>query len=67
MAVTSGAKEQLRTYWKKHHAFPSMANLCEVVGMSSTASVFELVNRLKDEGYLERIEHLMKAPAVHAE
>ena len=52
MAVTSGTKylEQLRTYWKKHHALPSMAKLCEVVGMSSTASVFELVKRLEGRG-----------------
>jgi SOS regulatory protein LexA len=48
--------ERLRTYWKRHHAFPSMAKLCEVVGMSSTASVFDLVNRLKDEGYVQRVE-----------
>lgn len=48
--------ERLRTYWKRHHAFPSMATLCEVVGMSSTASVFDLVSRLKDAGYVERVE-----------
>ncbi len=48
--------ERLRTYWKRHHAFPSMAKLCEVVGMSSTASVFDLVSRLKDAGYVERVE-----------
>ena len=34
--------EKLRTYWKCHHAFPSMAKLCEVVGLSSTASVLEV-------------------------
>lgn len=48
--------ERLRTYWKRHHAFPSMAKLCEVVGMSSTASVFNLVSRLKEAGYVERVE-----------
>jgi len=48
--------ERLRTYWKRHHAFPSMAKLCEVVGMSSTASVFDLVSRLKDAGFVERVE-----------
>jgi len=48
--------EKLRTYWKRHHAFPSTAKLCEVVGMSSTASVFDLVSRLKDAGYVARVE-----------
>lgn len=48
--------EALRAYWKRHKAFPSMAKLCDVVGMSSTASVFDLVTRLKDAGYVERVE-----------
>ena len=48
--------ERLRTYWKQHHAFPSMAKLCEVVGMASTASVFDMVSRLKDAGYVQRVE-----------
>lgn len=48
--------EKLRTYWKQHRAFPSMAKLCEVVGLSSTASVFDLVTRLNDAGYVQRVE-----------
>jgi SOS-response transcriptional repressor LexA len=46
----------LRTYWKRHQAFPSMAKLCEVVGMASTSSVFALIGRLVAAGYLERVE-----------
>ncbi len=46
----------LRTYWKRQQAFPSMAKLCEVVGLASTSSVFALVGRLVDAGYLERTE-----------
>jgi repressor LexA len=38
----------LRTYWKRNKAFPSMAKLCDVVGLSSTSSVFALVGRLTD-------------------
>jgi SOS regulatory protein LexA len=58
MAATNDTQhlEKLRTYWKRNHAFPSMAKLCEVVGMSSTASVFDMVSRLKDEGYVQRVE-----------
>lgn len=46
----------LRAYWKRHQAFPSMAKLCGVVGLSSTSSVFTLVGRLVEAGYLERVE-----------
>ena len=46
----------LRTYWKKHQAFPAMAKVCEVVGLSSTSSVFALFRRLTDAGYLQRVE-----------
>jgi repressor LexA len=46
----------LRTYWKQHRTFPSMAKLCEVLGLSSTSSVFALVSRLTDAGYLQRQE-----------
>ena len=48
--------EKLRTYWKRHHAFPSITKLCEVVGMASTASVFDMVSRLKDASSVKRVE-----------
>lgn len=44
----------LRTYWKRHKAFPSMAKLAEVLGMASTGGVFKALGRLVDAGYLER-------------
>lgn len=46
----------LRAYWKKHQAFPAMAKLCEVVGLSSTSSVFALIGRLAEAGFLDRGE-----------
>lgn len=46
----------LRAYWKKFQAFPSMTKLCQVVGLSSTSSVFTLIGRLVDAGFLERVE-----------
>jgi repressor LexA len=46
----------LKTYWKANSAFPSMAKLCDVVGLASTSSVFALVGRLVEGGYLERVE-----------
>ena len=56
MANDTQHLEKLRTYWKRNHAFPSMAKLCDVVSMTSTASVFEMVGRFKDEGYVQRVE-----------
>lgn len=46
----------LRIYYKRHGVFPSMAKLCEVVGLSSTSSVFALIGRLTDAGFVERVE-----------
>jgi repressor LexA len=46
----------LQRYYKQHRGFPSMAKLCDVVGMSSSASVFALVNRLAEGGYLQRLD-----------
>jgi repressor LexA len=46
----------LRTYWKQHQAFPAMAKVCEVVGLSSTSSVFAMFRRLTDAGYLQRVD-----------
>lgn len=40
----------LRTYWKANSTFPSMAKLCDVLGLSSTSSVFALVSRLTEAG-----------------
>ena len=46
----------LQRYWKKNRAFPAMAKLCDVVGLSSSASVFALVGRLTDTGHLQRLD-----------
>jgi repressor LexA len=46
----------LRTHWKRHKAFPSMAKLTEVLGMASTGGVFKALGRLVDAGYLERVD-----------
>jgi repressor LexA len=48
--------QALQRYWKQHRTFPSMASLCHVVGLSSSASVFGLVGRLTEAGYLARVE-----------
>jgi repressor LexA len=46
----------LRVYWKEHKAFPSMAKLADVLGLSSSGGVFKVVGRLVDAGYLERVD-----------
>ncbi len=46
----------LRDYYKRVGAFPSAPRLCEVVGLSSTSSVFALIGRLSAAGYVERTD-----------
>jgi repressor LexA len=46
----------LRTHWKANKSFPSLAKLADLLGLSSTGTVFELVGRLEDAGYLARKE-----------
>lgn len=45
----------LRTYWKVHKTFPSMAKLAEVLGLASSGGVFKVLGRLVEKGYLERV------------
>lgn len=59
--------DKLKAYWEAHQAFPSMAKLRDVVGMASTASVFEMVGRLVATGHLQRIEgRIAPTPAFFA-
>ena len=44
----------LRTYWRENKAFPSLAKVADLLGMSSTGSAFELVGRMEASGYLSR-------------
>ena len=46
----------LRTYYRQNKAFPTMARLRDVVGLSSTSSIFALVGRLTAAGFLERVD-----------
>jgi len=48
--------DALRTYWREHKAFPSMAKLADVLGLASAGGVFKVVGRLVDAGFLERVE-----------
>lgn len=46
----------LRDYFKQTSVFPSMPRLCDVLGLSSTSSVFALIGRLTDSGFLSRVD-----------
>ena len=46
----------LQAHWKRHKAFPPMAKLTEVLGLSSTGGVFKVLGRLTDAGFLERVD-----------
>jgi repressor LexA len=46
---------KLRACWARQKAFPPLAELTQVLGMSSTNGVFKTLNRLVDRGFLERV------------
>lgn len=46
----------LQRYYKQAGVLPSLPRMCEVVGLSSTSSVFALVSRLSQAGYLTRVD-----------
>lgn len=48
--------DTLRTHWKEHKSFPSMAKLADVLGLASSGGVFKVLGRLVDAGYLERVD-----------
>lgn len=48
--------DTLRTHWKEHKSFPSMAKLADVLGLASSGGVFKVLGRLVDAGYLERTD-----------
>ncbi|MCE2645092.1 MAG: hypothetical protein LW835_07725 [Burkholderiaceae bacterium] len=43
---------RLQDYHRQHRALPTMTAMTELLGLSSTATVFEMVGRLKTAGYL---------------
>lgn len=45
--------EALRTYYARHRALPSYARIGRLVGLSSKASVSQMVGRLKAEHFLD--------------
>lgn len=56
MSTDTQHLKALQRYWKRNRAFPAMAKLCEVLGLSSSGSVFALVGRLAEAGYLKRVD-----------
>lgn len=44
---------RLRDYYASYHVLPSYAGIGKLVGLRSKASVAEMVNRLKEKGFLE--------------
>lgn len=47
--------DKLRAHWRESKSFPSMAKLADVLGLASSGSVFKVLGRLVDQGYLERV------------
>ena len=45
----------LRVYWREHRTFPVISELATVLRMKSTNGVHKTLNRLVDEGFLDRV------------
>ena len=57
----------LRAAWKRHKTFPSIAELTGILGLRSTGGVFKILNRMVEEGLLERVgRRLAPTPAFFA-
>ena len=52
----------LRDYWRENKTLPSFAFVGELLGMSSTASIWTAVRRLSSKGYLVKLEGHVLAP-----
>ncbi len=57
LAATPAANDQryvamLRTRWKLNKSFQRLAKPTDLLGMSSSASVFDMVLELKESGYV---------------
>jgi hypothetical protein len=52
----------LRDYWRVNKTLPSFAFVGELLGMSSTASIWTAVRRLVKGGYLVKLEGHVLAP-----
>lgn len=46
----------LQRHWRRHHTFPSMAKLADVMGLAGPGSVFQAVGRLVEAGFLHRVD-----------
>jgi repressor LexA len=46
----------LQAHWKRHHSFPSLAKLADMMGLSGAGSVFQAGSRFADSGHLERVD-----------
>lgn len=53
---------RLQDYHRQHRALPTMTAMTELLGLSSTATVFEMVGRLKTAGYLTQNPDRRLAP-----
>ncbi len=49
--------ESIKNYIKEHEISPTIRELCEINNVSSTQTIHEYLQKLKEKGYISYIEH----------
>ncbi len=45
----------ISSYAEEHNYAPTIRELCNIIGVSSTSTVYNLVKQLRDKGYIKNI------------
>src|SRR3989338_3792332 len=56
---------KLRAYYKEHKIMPTYEELCELFGFKSKNAAFKLVNKLVEDGFVEKMDKGRLKPGPH--
>lgn len=59
--------EYIKQYTEENGFPPTVRDMCRDLGIKSTATAYDYINRLKDMGYLEKAQNKKRAVAVRSE
>ncbi len=61
------ALDYIKAYMEENGFPPTVRDMCRDLGIKSTATAYDYINRLKEMGYLEKAENKKRAVAVKSE
>ena len=59
--------EYIKRYMEDNGFPPTVRDICRDLGIKSTATAYDYLNRLKDKGYLEKAENKKRAVAIKSD